>query len=156
VVALRPMTAEEFDAYQEGSVRDFAEHRVRNGNWTPEEALERSRAEFRRLLPQGLATPDHHFRSAFDAEGTRVGEVWYCRQAEARPIVFVYWLGVREEHRRRGHASAILREVEREAVRLGADRVGLHVFGDNAPGLALYRKLGFTATELRMERPARP
>jgi ribosomal protein S18 acetylase RimI-like enzyme len=37
-----------------------------------------------------------------------------------------------------------------KARELGADTVGLHVFGHNAPAYALYRSLGFVETNISM------
>lgn len=57
MVELVPMSEAEFAAYLERAVREYADEKVRAGNWTQAIALERSRAEYDQLLPQGLATP---------------------------------------------------------------------------------------------------
>jgi hypothetical protein len=48
------MTEEEFQAFLAESVPEYAAEKVKAGNWTPEEALEKSRKEHTRLLPEGL------------------------------------------------------------------------------------------------------
>jgi hypothetical protein len=55
-LSLRGMTEEEFQAFLAESVPEYAAEKVKAGNWTPEEALEKSRNEHTRLLPEGLAS----------------------------------------------------------------------------------------------------
>ncbi len=155
MLRLAPMTEAEFEEYERGSVAGYAESKVRAGAWRPEGALERARAEHARLVPEGPRTPGHFFRSAFNERGERVGEVWYALRDEGRPVLFIFWLGVREAYRRRGHATELLHAVSAEARRLGADQVVLHVFGDNATAISVYQKAGFRTTDLIMARDAR-
>jgi len=157
MVRLTPMSEEEFRAFEAASIPNYAEENVRSGRWTPAEAPARSAAEFRRLLPEGRSTVDHHFFVARDDGGQRVGEVWYARlRAEGPPTVFIYWIGVDAPFRRRGHATHMLRLVEEAARALGAAQVGLHVFGDNAGAIETYRRAGFTAVDLVMSKPVGP
>jgi RimJ/RimL family protein N-acetyltransferase len=155
MIRLEPMTSEELRAYLERSIPEYAQDHVASGRWRAEDAVARSRAEHDELLPNGVATPDHYLRTVWDAEGkVRVGEVWYALQRqEGSPQLFVYWIGIDEAHRRNGYASEVLREVEREARRLGASRVALHVFGGNAGARALYERLGFVTTNVLMAKP---
>lgn len=152
MVSLRPMTEGELRAFLDASIPRYAEAHVGAGQWAAEEALERSRVEHERLLPQGVATPDNFLRSVLDeTTGTRVGELWYAvRRETLRPQVFVYWVGIEPAFRRHGYASAVLREVEAEARRLRADRVALHVFGNNVGARRLYGRLGYSETNVLM------
>ena len=152
MIRLAPMTPEELRSYLERSIPEYAQSHVESGRWRAEDAVARSRAEHDELLPNGVATPDQYLRTVWDAEqGVRVGEVWYALQRqEGSPQLFVYWIGIEEAHRRRGYATDVLREVEREARRLGASRVALHVFGGNTGARALYERLGFVTTNVLM------
>ena len=55
-------------------------------------------------------------------------------------------VGVVEDHRRRGVASAMIASLEAAAVDAGMTRIGLSVAmsDDDAPARALYAKLGYT------------
>jgi ribosomal protein S18 acetylase RimI-like enzyme len=155
MVQLVPMSPEECRAFLERSDRQYAQDHVRAGTWEESEALRRAHAETEQLLPKGLETPDQFLRVIRDAaKGDRLGEVWYCIQrSEGRPQLFVYWIGIDEKHRRHGYATEVLNQLETEARRAGANRVVLHVFGDNASALSLYAKLGYKATNVMMAKP---
>jgi len=149
------MTPAELSIYLERSIPEYAADHVRAGSWDPSRAEELSRAEHARLLPKGVRTPGQFLRTIADGRsGARVGEVWYAVQRDRpRPQLFLYWLGVDERHRGHGYGTAVLRAVEEEARRLGADRLALHVFAENAAARALYEREGYVATNLLMAKP---
>ncbi len=132
MVRLVPMSPEEARAFLEWSDRQYAEEHVRAGTWAETDALTRARAETGRLLPKGLDTPDQFLLVIQNqTTGERLGEIWYCIQrSEGRPQLFVYWIGIDEQNRRRGYATEVLAQLEQEARRVGAYRVALHVFGN--------------------------
>ncbi len=152
MVELVPMSAEELRQFLAWSIPNYAEGHVRSGRWKEAEALERSRAEHAQLLPRGVETPDHYLRTVRDERrGERVGEVWYALQrSEGAPLLFIYWIGIDPAHRRKGYATEVFASVEKEARRLGAARVALHVFGDNDGARAFYAKLGYVETNVVM------
>ncbi len=65
-IQLVPMIEEDFKAFLEYDIQVYAAENVRAGYWTSAEAVERSRQDHERLLPQGLSTPDHHLYTIFD------------------------------------------------------------------------------------------
>jgi ribosomal protein S18 acetylase RimI-like enzyme len=152
MIRLSPMTSDEYRAFVETLIPDYAEGHVRAGRWKAADAVEKSRAEVEQLLPHRAETPDQYLRIVRDAaSGERVGEVWYALQRqEGWPQLFVYWIGIDPAARRKGYATAVFAELEAEARRLGASRTALHVFGDNRGAIALYERLGFQTTNLLM------
>ena len=92
MIELRPMTSDEYDAYFNQAVAEYAEDKVKAGNWPAEGAVERSRQEFVKYLPKGLETPDNHVCTLVDPEsGVGVGMIWYARVTESIvPIWFIY------------------------------------------------------------------
>jgi ribosomal protein S18 acetylase RimI-like enzyme len=158
MVELVPMTAEEFQAFLEQTTVSYAADHVRAGNWSADESLGKSRAELKGLLPNGLETADHFLRLiAAGPKRTRVGTLWYAvRRQAGRTDLFVYWIGIDEPFRRHGYAAEAFRELDHEAVNVGAGQVLLHVFGDNVSAIALYEKLGFATTNRLMARVVRP
>ena len=68
MIKLQPMSLAEFQVYLERSVAEYADDKVKAGNWPQEGALERSRQEFNKYLPQGLDTPENFLRTLIDRE----------------------------------------------------------------------------------------
>lgn len=155
MVELVPMAEAEFRAFRTWLVRDYAREGVRFGRWTEAEAVARSEKDIDALLPDGSASPEQYLRTLRAvASGPTVGTLWYARRPTAIGTeLFVYWIGIEPEFRRKGYAQAAFAALEEEARRLGAVRIGLHVFGDNAPALALYARLGFHPVSVQMARP---
>jgi hypothetical protein len=73
---LVPMTEAEIGPYEHAEAAAYAEDNVLAGYWQAEEALGRARQAHRQILPQGMATPGHHFSHIEDeADGETVGAV---------------------------------------------------------------------------------
>ena len=148
---LEPMTRERYATWLVATMREYADEKVASGNWPTDGALERSRAEFDTLLPNGLETPEHEIRSMVDDAGEAVGCVWFT--IEDRPVgrvVFIYDIAVDPVHRRKGHAQAALAAVAGYAREHGCIGVMLHVFGSNTGARQLYLKAGFEETNVIM------
>ena len=148
---LEPMTHARYDAWLATTIREYAAEKVSAGNYAEEGSLERSKAEFDALLPQGLQTPGHEIRSMIDDAGEAVGYVWFT--IEDRPVgrvVFIYDIAVDPAHRRKGHAQAALAEIEDYARANGCIGVMLHVFGSNAGARQLYLRAGYDETNVIM------
>jgi ribosomal protein S18 acetylase RimI-like enzyme len=151
VTRLEPMTQARYDTWLAATIREYAAEKVAAGNYAEEGSLERSKAEFDALLPQGLQTPGHEIRSIVNDAGELVGYVWFT--IEDRPqgrVVFIYDIAVDPEHRRQGHAQAALLEVEAYAREHDCIGVMLHVFGNNAGARQLYLNAGYEETNVVM------
>jgi ribosomal protein S18 acetylase RimI-like enzyme len=155
---LVPMNPDVFAEVVEASIAAYAGDNVAAGRWPCAGALERSRDEFLSLLPQGLATPDHHWLEIrAGADGPRVGHLWFAVQAQqGQCTAFIYDVEVRPAHRRQGHARRAFAALEGLAAERGATQIGLHVFAFNAPAQALYQSLGYAVTSLDMSKPLQP
>jgi ribosomal protein S18 acetylase RimI-like enzyme len=146
------MTQDEYDTWRSVSIASYADEHVRARNWSAEEAPEEARKAFEHYLPNGLDTKGHYVCAIVAAaSGEKVGHLWYCVEpTKAGPRLFIPDVGIDESHRRKGYASAALRELEREAARLGADSIRLHVFGSNTAARKLYAGLGYSETDIQM------
>ena len=155
---LLPMRPESFPAYVEASIAAYADDNVHAGRWAESGALERSRADFASLLPQGLATPDNFLFEIFEREeGPVVGHAWLALERKHSPVTaYVYNIEIGPAHRRKGHAFRALQALEAKAAAAGATSIGLNVFAFNTGAQALYRKLGYAATNFNMRKPLPP
>ncbi|MFI2371435.1 GNAT family N-acetyltransferase [Streptomyces sp. NPDC018833] len=142
----RPMSEAEFDAWRAGAVTQYVQDWITRG--VPrDDALARSEALHRDLLPDGLATPGAELRCML-AGGTVVGHVWVA-QRELRPGeqgAYVFDVEVAEEYRGRGYGRALMLLAERIALDAGDTLIGLHVIAGNTRALSLYDSLGYRTT----------
>ncbi len=146
------MNAEEFAAYIERAIPEYARDKVESGQWPAASSLELSRQAYEELLPAGLATPEHFLFALRDAATqTNIGMLWYAVQERAdQRIAYVYDVLVESLHRRRGYASQAFKALEAEAGSCGLTGVALHVFGHNQGAREFYARLGYEATNINL------
>ncbi len=114
--------------------------------------MERSRAEFETLFPQGLATPHCYFYEIKPAaDGPTIGTICFgvTDQGGTRSA-FVCQVEIYPEWRRLGHAFRAFQALEPIVAPLGVTNIGLHVFRHNAAAQGLYAKLGYNIFGLNM------
>ncbi|MBT2484653.1 MULTISPECIES: N-acetyltransferase [unclassified Microbacterium] len=146
-VDVSPMTEQRFPQFVEASETGFAQDLVTSGRYSPEDAIVESRRQLRLGLPEGLATEGHYLFTA-SVDDVEVGVLWIgLRTRDERPHMFVFDIEVAADQRRRGFGRELMHAVEREARRLGAKSVGLHVFGFNVGAIRLYEQLGYRRVE---------
>ena len=147
---LIPMTQAEFDAFLEHLIPDYAADNVRAGYWDESEALERSRMETERLLPQGLQSEDHYLFTMYDGDQA-VGRVWLKANLD-RPVKsgFIFDVEIREEFRGKGYGRQVMALIEEKARELGLQSIGLHVFSYNTTAKHLYESVGYEVASLNM------
>ena len=153
MVQLLPMTQTEYDAWLAFAITDYAEDKVRAGTWEAGEAVERSRGEFLKLLPDDLASPTNYLYSIWSDDApldTPVGMLWMAMAPWKATQAFIYDIVVFEPYRRRGYASQALLALEDKARALGLHEIGLHVFGHNPEARRVYERAGYAITDLNM------
>lgn len=116
---LSPMTPDEFRDFHKFSIADYAREKVRAGNWSEAESLEKSREEHRKLLPQAMDTPNNHLYAIRNDSGAKVGSLWLAvEERRGCKTGSIYQLYIDERFRRKGYATQAVR-----AGRRGAGRV---------------------------------
>ncbi len=146
-VIVAPMTPERYPSFATASEAAFAVDLAESGRYTPEEAVVESRRQFVLELPEGLDTPGQELFTA-TVDGVEVGILWIgMRDRGGRPHAFILDVEVAADHRRKGYGRELMHATEREARRLGAGSVGLHVFGFNDAAVTLYEGLGYRRLE---------
>ncbi|WP_223627157.1 GNAT family N-acetyltransferase [Microbacterium sp. EST19A] len=146
-VEVSPMTPERYPRFAAQSEAGFAQDLAASGRYTPEEAAAESHRQMLLELPDGLATEGQELFTA-SVDGVEVGILWLgMRVRDGRPHAFILDVEVDAQHRRKGYGRVLMHAAEREARRLGADSIGLHVFGFNTGAIALYEGLGYRRVE---------
>jgi ribosomal protein S18 acetylase RimI-like enzyme len=154
MVKLIPMDQSDFEAYCEHSIREYAAEHVKTGNWKESEALEKSRAEFNKLLPNGLQSKDDFIYSIVD-ESTRqkMGVLWVEVKMDETPRrAFGYDFWIAEEFRGKGFGKQALMALDEILKSKDVESMGLHVFGHNTNAFELYKKMGFEITNIHMRK----
>jgi ribosomal protein S18 acetylase RimI-like enzyme len=153
MVKLIPMEQKDFEIFLERGIREYAEDHVRNGNWTAEESLERSRKEFEQLLPDGVNSKDQFLFSIIDeTHGNKIGMLWVQIKGQK---AFIYDFIVDETFRGKGYGKQALVALDEKLISMNVESVGLHVFGHNLVAQELYKKSGYEITNINMRKVLR-
>jgi len=151
-INLVPMPLAVYRAWVERAIREYAEGHVAAGNWPAETAIELARAQFEQLLPDGPATEGQELWSIQDSTGGHVGILWVGPRPNVPDALWIYDIETDPEARGHGYAQAALEALHLWALERGWKRVGLHVFGSNEVAQRLYRRTGYVATDITMEK----
>ncbi|MBM6619355.1 GNAT family N-acetyltransferase [Bacillus suaedaesalsae] len=149
MVTLVAMTSEEYQRYVENAIVIFANEKVKAGNWTEEESLDRAKSDYETLLPQGEKSENNYLFTIYDNEQA-VGIIWLARKSEDEG--FIYEILISDEFRGMGYGKKAMQQLEVFGRELGLKKIGLHVFGHNKPARGLYEKLGYIETNIKMEK----
>ena len=150
MVKLVKMQQEDFEPYLERGIREYADDHVRNGNWTVEESLERSRREFEHLLPDGVNSRDQFLYSIVYEKGeNKIGWLWVQVKDQK---AFIYDFVIDEGFRGQGFGKQALVALDEKIKSMDVQSVGLHVFGDNITAQELYKKMGYQITGIHMKK----
>ncbi|MEN6409658.1 MAG: GNAT family N-acetyltransferase [Anaerolineaceae bacterium] len=152
MIQLCSMTEEAYQKWLAISVADYAKQKADAGFFKPEEALQKSKDEFARILPQGLATPDQYLYSITTEEPSEVvGMIWFASlRGQTGPLAYIYDLMIYPAYRRHGYGEAAMRLLEEKVRELGLNTIELNVFGHNLSARALYEKVGYNTAAITM------
>jgi GNAT superfamily N-acetyltransferase len=156
-VTLRPMTQDEYDAWQARSLGEYAAEHVAAGNWTEDVALDRARAETREILPAGLHTDRMLFRSALDEHEEVIGHVWLAldHPRGGPDCAWVYDIEIVAGRRGQGYGRALLAAAEQDVLKEGVSHIMLNVFGTNEIANQMYATSGYATVTRQMRKSLR-
>jgi ribosomal protein S18 acetylase RimI-like enzyme len=145
---LLPMTQPEYEKFLERLIPEYAADNVRAGYWAESEALEKSRQETERLLPEGLQSKDHYLYTLYDGDQA-VGMIWLKANMD-RPVKsgFIFDVYIDEQQRGKGYGKQLMLLIEEKAHELGLKSIGLHVFAYNDVARKLYETVGYEVSSL--------
>ncbi len=154
MITLRPISQPDYEIFFRDSVRDFAADKVQSGNWHEEDALERSREEHEKLLPDGRATKEHFIYTIFDDKANgNIGILWVHVKMDApHREAFIFDFVIEERHRGKGFGKQALIALDEIMQGIGVESIALHVFGFNTNAIGLYKKSGYEVTDLQMRK----
>lgn len=149
---LKKMSKLEFTQYLEYAVPEYARENVESGRWVSEGAIERSRLDYERLLPDGIETTNNYlFNILSPADKCIAGSLWLAIEKHAQiSSAFIYDIEVKKNYRRKGLATNALIEIEAFVKALDIKTLGLHVFRQNTSAQKLYSCLGYSVVSTNM------
>ncbi|KRL01095.1 GNAT family N-acetyltransferase [Liquorilactobacillus capillatus] len=145
------MSQKNYEKYIIGTIKEYAAEKTEAGTWPASEALQLAKEEYRRLLPEGLATKDNYFYT-FEEDGETIGYLWFANNTHQPGNAFIYDFAIDTVFQNKGFGTQALGAIFIEARKLGFKKIGLHVFGQNTRAIHVYQKLGFTPTDITMSR----
>jgi ribosomal protein S18 acetylase RimI-like enzyme len=152
-VTLRPMTAQEYEAYRTGAVPAYAADLVRARGMSPEAALRESDSTFPTTFTEAAAPARTWVLRVLTADGEPAGWLWLGPHPHREDGVYVYDIEIDEAHQGRGLGRATMLAAEELARAAGLGHIALNVFGWNGRAEALYRSLGYVTGWTQMSKP---
>ncbi|MHC4957916.1 MAG: GNAT family N-acetyltransferase [Planctomycetota bacterium] len=144
---LRPMSPAKIPGHIEQATERFVNDVAEGAGLPLDQARVAAQKQIDHHLPDGPATPGHHFFEIVD-DDEPVGSLWFEEQmSESPPRLYIFDVGVDPAHRGKGYGTAALRAIEDEARARGAEQVMLAVFHHNEGAVRLYERLGYQVTE---------
>ena len=147
---LRPMTASEYDAWEQAAIAEYAVELAESGGVDAATAAVSAWEQHRDLLPDGEATVGMVLRHVLDDHGEAVGVLWLGPHPRRAGAGFVYDVEIDEARRGGGLGRRAMLAAEALALEQGWDALGLNVFGPNARARRLYDSLGYGVVSTTM------
>lgn len=151
MLKLKKMANKEYEDYLSSAVEKYAQEKINSGNWPEENAIERSKKIFEKLLPAGLETENHYLFSIYN-NAQHLGYIWFKIDEENKDVVFLNDIIIFKEYRGKGYGKKTMKLLEKKVKELNCKKIQLHVFGHNKVAISLYKKLNFKITNLKMEK----
>ncbi|HED2411082.1 TPA: GNAT family N-acetyltransferase [Raoultella planticola] len=154
MIMLRPMGEEEYPAYLEYFIADYAHEIAANYRLSAEDSLARAKREIAEDLPEGVNTPGQVLLCLFnqaDHCDEHVGYLWY-KPDTATQTVFIFDFYIFNACQGQGLGTQALRAFEREMREQGIEQIRLRVAGDNQRARHVYESAGFWVTGINMSR----
>jgi ribosomal protein S18 acetylase RimI-like enzyme len=148
-ITLRPLRPDEFARYRETFIQDWAADIARVEELPDADAIREATRRTDASLPEGVATVGHHLHAILRGD-ERIGTLWFSVDEQRR--AFLDDITIDAPFRRRGHGARAIALLEARAKELGLVRIDLHVYRDNPAAIALYEKLGYRTTGLKMRK----
>lgn len=144
-VVLRKMTLQEYNSFYEYSVNNHANELMREMNISFEDALNKTEAELKEMLPADLDTVDNTLMVIEEStEGRNVGFMWYLyEEIDGIKQVFLSDFVIKKDERRKGYATAALNQMKMNAKEYDCKESVLFVSKDNISAIKLYSSCGY-------------
>ena len=148
ILSIREMRSEEYPAFETVAIALHAHDSATAGRIHHHQALKWAKAETKKILSEGIETPNQLFYVIEDDSAQRLGYIWCGPDPNSKSRMFLYILYITEEHRNRGVGYRALQLLEQELRARGCRSIALHVYAFNQRAVHLHKKLGYSETDL--------
>ena len=143
------MEADEYPAYRDYFVVDYAEEIVANFGYTLTKSRAIAEKELIDDLPQTVSTPDHVLLCIEKAEQGTIGYLWYQLRDDGG-TAFIMDFVVLAPFRGVGYGKLALAALQTRLKQAGVAQIKLRVAYYNERALSLYKRVGFHITGFNM------
>lgn len=154
MISFRAMTKDEYPAYLDYFINDYAYEIESNYRVPPRDSLARARQEISEILPDGVNTHGQILMCIVahsDNTNRHVGYLWYKPDSTKR-TVFIYDFHIFNSSQGLGLGKQSLRAFEAYLQAKGFKEIRLRVAGDNARARHIYETSGFGVTGVNMSK----
>lgn len=151
---LQPMTVDEFTAYKEWLVKDYAQDIAVTYRQPYAEVLVTAGQQIDAMTRQGLETPGqflYNIVSTTDEGGIRLGVLW-IEIDDPKKLCFINDISIYPAYRRQGWGQKVMTLLEETVKLRNVNRIELNVFANNVAAQALYHKMGYETTRMHMQK----
>jgi len=146
-VRLESVSPSEYERFVEAQIREFADQKVRAGQWSAEDALGLARHVVEGFLPHEGPRPGHRVWKAVAKSGDHVAWLWIgpppVKTLDIPSKRWLYQITVEPSLRGNGYGRAALAAGERILVGEGVKELYLNVFSWNTIARSLYDSSGY-------------
>lgn len=154
MITFRSMPEDEYLAYLDYFIPDYAAEIGSNYGLSQHDALARAKQEISESLPDGVNTQGQALLCLITQSGEseqHVGYLWYKPDTMMR-TVFIYDFHIFNACQGQGLGKETLRAFEQSMQEKGFEQIRLRVAGDNARARHLYERSGFGVTGVNMSK----
>lgn len=154
MISLRPMRADEYPAYLDYFIPDYAAEIIANYGLSPAEARLQAVRETHEDLPKGVETSGQVLLCLIDrisGDDSIIGYLWYRPDVPARSI-YISDFHIFAAHQGKGYGKEALAILESELARTGFTQIKLRVAENNKRAKHVYDVSGFRVTGVNMSK----
>jgi ribosomal protein S18 acetylase RimI-like enzyme len=152
MISFRPMRDNEYPAYLDYFIADYATEIAANYGLSAPQALARAKQEIANDLPLGINTPGEVMLCIVNQTSKSesvAGYLWYRPDLAGRSV-FIKDFHILGAHQGKGFGKQALHALEVELTRTGFEQIRLRVAEDNKRAKHVYEASGFRVTGVNM------
>lgn len=145
-IKLRTLAESELTAFQQSQLETLVNSFSKIKRSQEQDVHSFCQQQLEKDIDIAIASPQDFFLAIVNSNTQEVvGSLWYQLHQESvySDLVYIYWLGIYEDFRRKGYAKRALRELQTNLKQQGINRIALQVYNNNLAAMNFYKACGF-------------